>query len=90
MASAYIQSNPEMFANYVSEPLDQYCRNSIEPQTQEIDYPGLAALAQGVIGPGGINFDVLYLDRSSGDQVTTHHVREGNDSNPLIEVLYRP
>lgn len=85
-----MQKNAQTYQYYVQHPVDIYCKNFIEPQTQEIDEPGLQALTTGVIGPAGFALDVLYLDRSTGDQVTPHHFVEPYDGLPLITLLYRP
>ncbi|KKY24807.1 putative ubiquitin thiolesterase [Phaeomoniella chlamydospora] len=90
MTSSFMQLNPDIYSPFVDRPLGEYCRNVVEPQAQEIENASLQALATGVIGPAGFAFDVLYLDRSVGDQVTPHHMVGENLNLPLITLLYRP
>ena len=62
-----------------------------------MDHMGLNALVDAVIKPAGISVDILYLDRSPGEEVNTIsiHVEDPNSlsgflSPPTIRLLYRP
>ena len=85
-----MQKNAQTYQYYVEIPVDIYCKNFIEPQGQEIDEPGLHGLAAGVISPAGFALDVLYLDRSVGEEVTPHHIVQPWEGLPIITLLYRP
>jgi len=73
-----------------------YCAQNIEPPMIELDHLGLQCLATSVINEAGIAIEVLYLDRSEGEEVNTHRfpVLDGEgkvvDGAPTIRLLYRP
>ena len=76
--------------------VNTYCLRNIEPASIELDHLGLHCLALSVINEAGIAIEVLYLDRSEGEEVNTHQWDvldgEGNvvQGAPTIRLLYRP
>ncbi|RMZ77332.1 hypothetical protein DV737_g4365, partial [Chaetothyriales sp. CBS 132003] len=90
MTSAYMAANPDSFQPFLEMPLHEYRQLRIDPANQEIDQIGLQALTTGVIAPGGIAVEVLYLDRSAGDQVTPHNFAPHIAALATIRLLYRP
>ncbi|RMD40879.1 hypothetical protein DV735_g4225, partial [Chaetothyriales sp. CBS 134920] len=90
MTSAYMAANPDSFQPFLEMPLHEYRQLRIDPANQEIDQIGLQALTTGVIAPGGISVEVLYLDRSAGDQVTPHNFAPHIAPLATIRLLYRP
>lgn len=90
MTSSYMALHADDFEPFLEMPLDQYRQARIDPTNQEIDQIGLQALSTGVIQPAGFAVEVLYLDRSAGDEVTPHEFIPGGDKKPTIRLLYRP
>lgn len=70
--------------------VQEYRFNRIDANAQEIEQPGLQALTDAVIAPAGIALEVLYLDRSQGEEVTPHIFAPAADGWPTIRLLYRP
>jgi ubiquitin thioesterase protein OTUB1 len=90
MTSAYMALHADDFAPFLEMSVDEYRRLRIDPSLQEIDQIGLQALTTGVIAPAGIAVEVLYLDRSAGDEVTPHEFVPNATGKPTIRLLYRP
>ena len=80
----------------LGQTVDQYCDASILPVGAEIDHVGLTALKDVLLSPAGIALEVLYLDRSEGQEVTMHRfdpVNVVNTNGPVlgsVRLLYRP
>ena len=77
--------------------IEDYCTSTIDPFRVEMDHMGLNALVDAVVKPAGISVDILYLDRSPGEEVNTIniHAEDPNSlsgflSSPTIRLLYRP
>ena len=85
-----MQFNPDQFQPFLDTSIHDYCKTRIEPHKQEIDQIGLQALTDSVIAPAAIAVEVLYLDRSEGDEVTPHPFVLGASDLPTIRLLYRP
>ena len=88
---------PDAYAGFLADmDVNTYCLQSIEPPSIELDHLGLQCLATSVINEAGIAIEVLYLDRSEGDEVNTHRwpVLDGDgkeiEGKPTIRLLYRP
>lgn len=90
MTSSYMALHADDFEPFLEMPLNEYRQARIDPTNQEIDEIGLQALSRGVIAPAGFAVEVLYLDRSAGDEVTPHEFISGGDKKPTIRLLYRP
>jgi ubiquitin thioesterase protein OTUB1 len=96
ITSAWIQGHPDDYAPYMDLPLVEYCKNRIEPAICEIEHVGISALVDVLVKPAGIAAEILYLDRSPGNEVTTYRFDplDGNDmmlsDPPTFRLLYRP
>lgn len=83
----------------MQEPLQEYLKLHVEPSNCEIDQIGLSALIDLLCKPAGIAVEVLYLDRSPGndpheiDSYRWDPLDQYNNplaSPPTIRLLYRP
>ncbi|EEQ35312.1 conserved hypothetical protein [Microsporum canis CBS 113480] len=91
MTSAWMQLNSERYEAFLSVPIEQYCSRTIDTVRTEIDEIGLQALVDGVIEASGFDVQILYLDRSQGDEVNAHQLTsQRNGSLGTIKLLYRP
>ncbi len=88
---------PDIYSGFLpGMDVNMYCAQNIEPPMIELDHLGLQCLATSVINEAGIAIEVLYLDRSEGEEVNTHRfpVLDGEgkvvDGAPTIRLLYRP
>jgi ubiquitin thioesterase protein OTUB1 len=73
--------------------LKSYCSQNIEAANCEIDDVGVAALSNVLLKPAGIGLEILYLDRSIGDEANVHELSSPvnfNGLSPMIRLLYRP
>ncbi|KAF2440642.1 cysteine proteinase [Karstenula rhodostoma CBS 690.94] len=93
LASAWIQSRAEEYQNYLQTDVKSYCSQNIEAAVCEIDDVAVAALSEALVKPAGIGLEILYLDRSIGDEVNAHAISQPMNFNgllPMIRLLYRP
>jgi ubiquitin thioesterase protein OTUB1 len=90
MTSACMAASPDSYEPFLEIPLSEYRVTRIDPAKQEIDQIGLQALTTGVIAPCGISLEVLYLDRSAGDEVIPYNFSPGVVPVDTIRLLYRP
>ncbi|KAF2270788.1 cysteine proteinase [Lojkania enalia] len=96
LASAWMQSHPNDFQPFLEVPVKTYCQLNIEPAQCEIDHYAIAALVEAVTKPAGLALEILYLDRSPGEEIDTHHFQPtGPDglvqqNAPTMRLLYRP
>jgi len=70
-----------------------YCAHNIEAAMCEIDNIAVAALSEALVKPAGIGLEILYLDRSAGDEVNATPFSQPVNHNgiiPMIRLLYRP
>lgn len=89
--------NPTIYEDFLAGiDVATYCQQNIEPYAVELDHYGLQGLATSVINEAGIAIEVLYLDRSEGEEVNIHRLPvldgEGKtvEGTPIIRLLYRP
>ena len=85
-----MQFNAAQYEPFLETTVQEYRSSRIDAHAQEIEQVGLQALTDGVIAPAGIALEVLYLDRSQGDQVTPHSFVPNSRGWPTIRLLYRP
>lgn len=92
-----MKSHDAFYADFLPDTdVHTYCSTNIEPFSVELEHVGLQALATALINEAGIAIEVLYLDRSVGEEVTPHKFSvldaDGNvvDSASTIRLLYRP
>jgi len=90
VTSAYMQLHADDYEPFLEMPVDQYRVARIDPANQEIDQIGLQALTHAVISSAGFGLEVLYLDRSMGEEVTPHQFSHTTGNVPTIRLLYRP
>ena len=91
-----MRMNPELFSDFLIDmDVATYCSQTLEPHLVELDHLGLQGLAFAIVNAAGISIEVLYLDRSEGDEVNTHKLpvmKDGKvlEGTPTIRLLYRP
>lgn len=97
LTSAWMKMYPHVYAGFLADmDVATYCDRNILLASIELDHLGLQCLATSVINEAGIAIEVLYLDRSEGEEVNTHKFPvlngEGHvvDGAPTIRLLYRP
>ncbi|KAI4264453.1 MAG: hypothetical protein L6R42_000445 [Xanthoria sp. 1 TBL-2021] len=70
VTSAWMKTHADSYIHYTeNQSIQDYCSSHIEPHAVEIDNLGLQACIDAIIKPAGIAVQVLYLDRSPGEQV---------------------
>lgn len=82
--------NRDRYEAFLPVPLEQYCSGTIDPAKTEIDEIGLQGLVDGVIDASGFAVEILYLDRSEGQEVTPHTLTPNHSGLATIRLLYRP
>lgn len=90
MTSAFMQLRADQYEPFLEMSIAEYRVARIDPSNQEIDQVGLQALTDAIISPSGFALEVLYLDRSYGEEVTPHSFSENMQGAPAIRLLYRP
>jgi ubiquitin thioesterase protein OTUB1 len=93
-----VQSNSDNFKHFVPMgDVKTYCSLNIEAANSEVDNVAIVALSEAVITPAGIGFEIMYLDRSQGDEVNVTQFSQPTDHTgmplpnpPVIRLLYRP
>lgn len=97
LTSAWMKMYPHVYAGFLAGmDVNTYCEQNIEPAAIELDHLGLQCLATSVINEAGIGIEVLYLDRSEGEEANTlgFPVLDGEgkvvEGPPTIRLLYRP
>ncbi|CAI6335973.1 unnamed protein product [Periconia digitata] len=95
LTSAWVQTHPDDFVGFVTMgDLKTYCSLNIEPSQCEIDYVAVAALTAALIKPAGFGFEIMYLDRSPGEEANvtpfSQPTEQGGLLLPTIRLLYRP
>jgi ubiquitin thioesterase protein OTUB1 len=85
-----MQFNAAQYEPFLGMSAHEYCKTHIEAHAQEIEQAGLQVLTDGIIAPAGMAVEVLYLDRSEGDEVTPHMFVPDAANLPTIRLLYRP
>ena len=92
-----MQTHEEKFQPFLlDKDVIQYCKISVEPHLSEIEHVGITAIFDLLLKPIGFGLEVLYLDRSPGNEVNTYELKsiESDESKllnvPIIRLLYRP
>lgn len=73
--------------------MEQYCDFQVMPMGSEIDNVSLSALKDVFLSSAGIALEVLYLDRTEGEEVNLHRfdpVGHHGGTIGTIRLLYRP
>ena len=75
LTSAWIQSHPDDFRPFLpGTDIVRYCKTSIDPHLSEIDHVGIMGLFNLLLKPAGFALEVIYLDRSPGEEVNTYRL----------------
>ncbi|KAF2146228.1 uncharacterized protein K452DRAFT_220097 [Aplosporella prunicola CBS 121167] len=97
LTSAWIQTHPADFAPFLlDQDIRSYCSTHIEAAVCEIEHVGVNALFNVLLKPAGLALEILYLDRSAGEEGNTFRYDViGHDGltildPPTIRLLYRP
>ena len=95
MTSAWMKTHEDYYQPFLPNlTVDQYRRAKLEPFAQEIEHIGVDACINAVIKPAGMAVEVLYLDRSPGDEANEHRWQPAADVGfleiPTFRLLYRP
>lgn len=89
-----MKTHDENYAPWLlGQTVDEYCQQAVLPIAAEIDHVGLVALKDALLSPAGMSLEVLYLDRSEGNEVTMHRfdpVNPGGYTIGSVRLLYRP
>lgn len=93
-----MKTSPDTYQPFIPDAtVEQYCAAQIEPYQVEIDHIGMDALIDVLIKPAGFAVEVLYLDRSDGNEGNSHRFEATNSDGspmypaaPTIHLLYRP
>jgi ubiquitin thioesterase protein OTUB1 len=85
-----MQFHADQYQGFLETTIEDYRQSRIEAHAQEIEQIGLQALTDGIVAPAGVALEVLYLDRSQGDEVTPHMFVQDAHDRPTIRLLYRP
>ncbi|KAF4541373.1 Peptidase C65 [Lasiodiplodia theobromae] len=97
LTSAWIQTHPQDFEPFLlGQDLQQYCRSHVEAGNCEIEHVTLTALFQVLLKPAGFALEILYLDRSAGEEGDMYHFEATTHDGvpimdpPTVRLLYRP
>lgn len=97
LTGAWMKSSPNDYQPFLSTSVADFCSTNIEPYGVEIEHVGLMALIDCLILPAGMAVEIIYLDRSAGDEVNVHRFEklEGDGiltppDAPVLRLLYRP
>lgn len=98
ISGAWMKTHQDSFIPFIEGmTVDQYCGSHIEPYAMEMDNIGLQACFEAILRPAGVALQVLYLDRSPGEQVNELNWQlEPSDPSstysgtPTVRLLYRP
>lgn len=75
----------------IGQTVDQYCEAQIMPVKAEIEHLGLSALKDVLLSPASLALEVMYLDRSIGDEVNLHRFDPiSGYTAATVRLLYRP
>lgn len=92
-----MKHSPAHYEPFLDRPVAEHCGTHIEPYGVEIDHVGLMALIDCLILPAGLAVEIIYLDRSAGDDVNVHRFEKLDGDGvltppdaPVLRLLYRP
>ncbi|ORY74615.1 peptidase C65 Otubain-domain-containing protein [Protomyces lactucae-debilis] len=89
VTSAYIKQHAESYMPYLDEGevLPRWCERWVEAMDAEADHLQI----NGLVNALHVGVDIVYLDRSAGDEATVHQVRpDEGDAVHVVKLLYRP
>lgn len=90
-----MKSNAGLYEPFLlNMSIDQYRAAHIDPYQVEIEHLGMHACIDAILKPAGIAVDVMYLDRSEGEEVNTINwepeISDEGGIIPKLRLLYRP
>lgn len=86
-----MRTHAENYEPFLDRPIKEYCDHHIEPYNVEAEHVGISALIDCVFLPANLAVEVIYLDRSAGDEVNVHQFGKMDDEKtPVLRLLYRP
>ncbi|KAI7457765.1 cysteine proteinase [Hortaea werneckii] len=95
LTSAWMKTKQSEYSPWLlGQTVSQYCDMSVMPIGAEIDNVSLSALKDVFLSKAGIALEVLYLDRTEGEEVNMHRFDpvnyHGGVTIGTIRLLYRP
>ncbi|KAK6439264.1 hypothetical protein LTR95_004520 [Oleoguttula sp. CCFEE 5521] len=92
LTTAWMLTRSENYLGYmVGQTVEQYTNEHITPHGAEIDHLGMSALQDLLLNPAGFALEVMYLDRSEGNEANMHRFDPLNGiTEATIRLLYRP
>ncbi|KAI7627991.1 cysteine proteinase, partial [Hortaea werneckii] len=95
LTSAWMKTKQSEYSPWLlGQTVSQYCDASVMPIGAEIDNVSLSALKDVFLSKAGIALEVLYLDRTEGEEVNMHRFDpvnyHGGVTIGTIRLLYRP
>jgi ubiquitin thioesterase protein OTUB1 len=94
LASAWLKGNASAYENFIPDLIgvENYCKDFLEPPNTEIEHVGVTLLIEALLKPINVSTEIVYLDRSEGNQVNSHIFPAENAApgGPTIHLLYRP
>ncbi|KAI7223935.1 cysteine proteinase [Hortaea werneckii] len=95
LTSAWMKTKQSEYSPWLlGQTVSQYCDVSVMPIGAEIDNVSLSALKDVFLSKAGIALEVLYLDRTEGEEVNMHRFDpvnyHGGVTIGTIRLLYRP
>ena len=87
-----MKTHPENYTGWlIGQTVEKYCDDQVMPMGSEIDNIGLSALKDVLLSPAQIALEVMYLDRSAGDEVNLHRFDPiSGYTCATVRLLYRP
>lgn len=90
LSSGWIKTRAEDYQPFLmNEDVFSYCGRAIEPFRQEIEHVGISALCDVLLKPAGFSLEILYLDRSPGDEMNIYTF-DADYPIAHLRLLYRP
>ncbi|KAI9819180.1 MAG: hypothetical protein M1827_007336 [Pycnora praestabilis] len=91
LASAWMKTHADLYQEFILDAtVEEYCCAQIERPNVEIEHNGLNALIEALIKPAGFALEILYLDRSDGEEANSIQFKPIFPDSPIIRLLYRP
>ena len=90
LTSAWIKTHADDYQPFLmNEDVFSYCGRAIEPFRQEIEHIGVNALCDVLLKPAQFSLEILYLDRTPGEEGNMYSFDAGY-SIANLRLLYRP
>ena len=90
LTSAWIKTRADDYQPFLmGEDVFSHCGRAIEPFRQEIENVGISALFDVLLKPAEFSLEILYLDRTPGDEVNMYTF-DAEYPSATLRLLYRP